>query len=65
MRNVSKAHNLRGMWKLSNELRECPVSFDRREESQTAALYASFLKKRANDKVIFVMCGLSSAICGL
>jgi hypothetical protein len=53
------------MWKLSNELIECSVLFDRREESKTAALYASFLKKRANDKVIFVMCGLSSAICGL
>jgi len=53
------------MWKLSNELIECSVLFDRREESKTAALYASFLKKRANDKVIFVMCGLSPAICGL
>ena len=65
MRNVSKAHNLRGMWKLSNKLIECSVLFDRREESKTAALYASFLKKRANDKLNFVMCGLSSAICGL
>ena len=65
MRNVSKGHKLRGTWKLSNELIECSVLFDRRDESKTAALYALFLKKRANDKVIFVMCGLSSAICGL
>ena len=65
MRNVSKGHKLRGTWKLSNKLIECSVLFDRRDESKTAALYALFLKKRANNKVIFVMCGLSSAICGL
>ena len=64
MRNVSKTHNLRGMWILSKELTEVPVSFDRRAESRTAALYASFVQERANHKIIFVICGLSSAICG-
>ena len=55
MRNVAKVHDLLGKRKLSNDLRECPVSFDLSAVLDVAAGYFP---------ITFMMCRPSAATYG-